>query len=245
MWESARVKPDPPPWGAIFIPSLKTHFPIVVNDPVSARALSTIPYYRYSTRLKLNLFWNDFEIPRNSPSWQYFAAVMLLPYQLLLLLVAVVAMIRTASSINLSVIRLDAVKSFMVLHIPRATQAGHWQINWTGCSNHGLSSIVNHYSFSSQWRSVSLPIDSFSIRRQWRNSSINRWPLCDFSSRLSTDERGFRYRQREIFLLHSLCWWAQLTVSVQLHLGLLSSSIVTHKRITVEESIVGWRGNYY
>ena len=97
----------------------------------------------------------------------------------------------------------------------------------------GLSSIVNQHSFSSQWSSQSALSQSDDDDDDDEIvQSINRWPLCDFSSRLSTDGR-FRYRQREIFPT-SFSPLVRLADSVKLHLVLLSSSMITQKRVTVK-----------
>ena len=117
--------------------------------------------------------------------------------------------------INLSVIRLDAVKTFMVL--PRATQADNGEGRRFRL---GLSSVVNRHSFSRKWNSL-FPSTQSIDDDGWWNRSIDRLPLCDFSSRLSTDGR-FRYRQWGIFLT-SFIMVVGLASSMQFPVALLSS----------------------
>jgi len=110
------------------------------------------------------------------------AAVMLLPYQLLLL-VAEVAMIRAASS-NSSVnglIRRGQMLYGATTEQLRPTMKGTVS-TW----------IVQHCKSTQFLQSMELSLlfsSTFSQSNdgewRWRNSSINRWPLCDLSSRLS------------------------------------------------------------
>ena len=138
--------------------------------------------------------WIDFEMILKfraiSPSWE--SDVAPLPATTL---VAVVVMLRAASS-NSSANGLIRRRR----HYGATTE----QLRPTMKGTVSTWIVLVQHCKSTQFlqsMELSLLIDSFSIQRwRWRNSPINRWPLCDLSSRLSIDERN-QFR-----------WWAWLTM---------------------------------